>query len=264
MDGRWVEVGDGVLVRRYTELDLSVGLVVGGERCLVVDTRGDSAQGAELAAAVCEVTSLPWTVMITHAHFDHCFGTSAFLPTTVWAHQRCATDLAENGLLQREIWAEQYRAQGEEDTAWRIATAPIVLPSSLVVDSAELGLGGRTVELAHLGRGHTDHDLVLRVRDADVVFAGDLVEHGAPPAFEDSFPLEWPDTVARMLEPDAGTVVPGHGDPVPEGFARTQHGELAGVHRPPLGPDGAGAGQHVDQGVEVGPPRQVHLGAGQD
>jgi len=26
---RWIEVADGVLVRRYEELDLSVGLVVG-------------------------------------------------------------------------------------------------------------------------------------------------------------------------------------------------------------------------------------------
>ncbi|XVV00123.1 hypothetical protein ACQPW3_21965 [Actinosynnema sp. CA-248983] len=37
---RWVEVADGVLVRRYAELDRSVGLVVGGESCLVIDTGG--------------------------------------------------------------------------------------------------------------------------------------------------------------------------------------------------------------------------------
>ncbi|GAA0939763.1 hypothetical protein [Virgisporangium aurantiacum] len=57
--GRWIEAADGVLVRRYQELDLSVGLVVGGESCLVVDTGGDAGQGAE-PAAVREVTPLPW------------------------------------------------------------------------------------------------------------------------------------------------------------------------------------------------------------
>jgi hypothetical protein len=36
-----VEVGDGVLARRYREFDLTVGLVLGAERALVVDTRGD-------------------------------------------------------------------------------------------------------------------------------------------------------------------------------------------------------------------------------
>jgi hypothetical protein len=30
---RWVELADGVLVRRYAELDLSVGLVIGDSRC---------------------------------------------------------------------------------------------------------------------------------------------------------------------------------------------------------------------------------------
>lgn len=229
MDGRWLKVGDGILVRRYTELDLSVGLVLGDSGCLVVDTRGDSTQGAELAAAVREVTSLPWTVVITHAHFDHCFGTSAFLPTIVWAHQRCAVDLAETGQQQREIWTKRYRAQGDEDTARRVWAAPIVLPSSLVAAHAELDLGGRTVQLTHPGRGHTDHDLVVYVPDGDVVFAGDLVEQGAPPDFDDAFPLEWPDTVTRLLELGAGTVVPGHGDPVPDGFVRTQQGELAAL-----------------------------------
>jgi glyoxylase-like metal-dependent hydrolase (beta-lactamase superfamily II) len=31
----------------------------------------------------------------------------------------------------------------------------------------------------HLGLGHTDNDIVVEVPDADVVFAGDLVEEGA-------------------------------------------------------------------------------------
>jgi hypothetical protein len=46
---RWLEIGDGVLVRRYAELDLSIGLVLGSTGCLVIDTRGDETQGAELA-----------------------------------------------------------------------------------------------------------------------------------------------------------------------------------------------------------------------
>ena len=64
----WIEVGDRVLVRRHTELDLSTGLMLGERSCLVVDTRGDPAQGAELAVAVREVTPLPGSVVLTHAH----------------------------------------------------------------------------------------------------------------------------------------------------------------------------------------------------
>ncbi len=56
MDGTWIETGNRVLARRYAELDLTVGLVIGTERALVVDTRGDARQGAELAAAVRTMT----------------------------------------------------------------------------------------------------------------------------------------------------------------------------------------------------------------
>ena len=57
------------------------------------------------------------------------------------------------------------------------------------------------VVLRHLGRGHTDHDVVAHVPDTGVVFAGDLVEQGAPPGFEDSYPLDWPATLGLAARP---------------------------------------------------------------
>ena len=56
-----------------------------------------------------------------------------------------------------------------------------------------IDLGDRVVELVHPGRGHTGGDLVVRVPDADVLLAGDLVEESAPPSYgPDCFPLDWP------------------------------------------------------------------------
>jgi glyoxylase-like metal-dependent hydrolase (beta-lactamase superfamily II) len=224
--GRWIEVADGVLVRRYQELDLSVGLIVGGESCLVVDTGGDAGQGAELAAAVREVTPLPWQVVLTHSHFDHSFGTEAFAPCAVWAHRLCRADLMATGEQQRAQWARHYRERGEVETADRIAAVRPVLPDRLVDDHAELDLGGRRVDLRHLGPAHTDHDLVVHVPEVGVVFAGDLVEEGAPPQFDDAFPQSWPTALERILALDAPIVLPGHGDPVDRDFVRDQHAEL--------------------------------------
>ena len=45
--------------------------------------------------------------------------------------------------------------------------------------------GDRHVELIHPGRGHTAGDLVVRVPDADVLLAGDLVEESDPPFIGD-------------------------------------------------------------------------------
>jgi glyoxylase-like metal-dependent hydrolase (beta-lactamase superfamily II) len=91
-----------------------------------------------------------------------------------------------------------------------------------------LDLGGRTVALRHLGRGHTDHDVVAHVPDAATVFAGDLVEQGAPPSVgPDSDLAAWPATLDALLALAPRLVVPGHGDPVDAAFVTEQRAELA-------------------------------------
>lgn len=223
MEGRWVEVGDRVYARRYRELDLTVGLVVGAGRALVVDTRGDARQGAELAAAVRGLTALPFVVAITHAHFDHCYGTAAFLPCPVYAHPACRAAIAATAGAQREEWTAHYRREGDPGTADALAGTDPPLPDRAA--PARLDLGGRTVDLLHLGRGHTDHDLVVHV--GDVVFAGDLVEQGAPPSVgPDSVPAQWPATLDALLALGPRLVVPGHGDPVDAAFVAAQRDTL--------------------------------------
>ncbi|MCK2241193.1 MULTISPECIES: MBL fold metallo-hydrolase [unclassified Crossiella] len=229
MDGRWVEVAEGVLVRRHTELDLNTGLVLGETGCLVIDTRGDGVQGAELAAAVREVTPLPWRVVLTHAHFDHSFGAQAFEPCEIWAHERCGPALAAGAEADRKAWSEYYREQGRPAIAEAILAARIVPPTHPVSGPAELDLGGRVAHLLPAEFGHTDHDLLVWLPEVEVVFTGDLVEQGAPPAFKGSWPLAWPAAVQQVLELKPAVVVPGHGEPVDRAFVREQLAELSRV-----------------------------------
>jgi len=223
----WLELGAGVYARRYTELDQTIGLVVGTLGCLVIDTGPDEVHGAELAAAVRAVTPLPWTVVLTHAHFDHVFGTAAFSPCPVWAHDRCLPAL-HTIEPHRDDWVERYRAQGDVERADRLAAARLVLPTDLLTDRVTLDLGDREVALVHPGPGHTDHDVVVHVPDAGVVFAGDLVEQGAPPsAGPDAVLAAWPAALDAVLALGAEVIVPGHGEPVDRTFVLAQRDELA-------------------------------------
>ena len=232
---RWVEVGDGVLVRRHEELDLSTGLVLGTGGCLVVDTRGDAEHGAEWAAAVREVTADPWTVVLTHAHFDHCFGTAAFLPAPVWAQRGCADALREHAESDRAEWVRRYRELDRPDRAGALATSIVVHPDHSVLDRLAVRTGGRLSEFRYFGPGHTDHDLVIHVPDAGVVFAGDLVEHGPSGSLtSDSFGSDtdldaWPAALDGILALRPRIVVPGHGEPVNAMFVAALRADLVSI-----------------------------------
>lgn len=227
----WREVGQGVYARRHEELNLNCGLVVGEERALLVDTRIYHSQGMELLASVRELTDLEVVVVNTHAHYDHCFGNSAFRDSRIYAHAGAAEELLRTGEHQREQIVEHLRRTDRPEIAQEIEETEIVLPFYLVESDTEIDLGGRSAHLLYSGRAHTDHDLAVAVPDAGVVFAGDLVEEGADPAMEDAFPLEWAATV-RALADKAATAgadvwVPGHGDVVDRAFVDAQGAQLA-------------------------------------
>lgn len=210
--------------------DLNVGLLVGDGGCLVVDTCSTGRQGVELVEAIRRITRHPWTAVVnTHAHFDHFFGNAAFRPAPLWGHRDCAATVVTYGDFMRRWLATSVREQGRAELAADYEATELVPPDHTFTDTAELTVGGRLVRLRHLGRGHTHNDIVVEVPDAGVVFAGDLVEEGAPPAFEDAFPLDWPDTLDALLPLVSGPVVPGHGDVVDRDYVAGQAGELRQV-----------------------------------
>ncbi|HUY57253.1 MAG TPA: MBL fold metallo-hydrolase [Candidatus Micrarchaeaceae archaeon] len=223
--GAWREIADSVWVTLCPPFLLNVGLIVGPRRALVIDTGESLATGRELATLVREVTHLPLGAVNTHCHFDHCFGNGAFDSAQVWCHRLCAEHLQKEGEEQRREVAARI-ATTDRDLAERIRQSPIIAPTRLIDDQLQLDLGGRIVTLVHPGRGHTDNDVVVWVDDARVLFAGDLVEEGAPPSFEESFPLEWPATLGVLLAMDADQIIPGHGLVVDVNFTRQLKDDL--------------------------------------
>lgn len=117
MKSSWAEVGDRVYVRLYRHLDLNCGLVVGTDACLVIDTRCPPAEAVDLIAAIRTITPQPWTVVNTHAHWDHCFGNAAFRPAGIWGHHAAIADLVSTGTEQRWAAADFARSRGALDTS---------------------------------------------------------------------------------------------------------------------------------------------------
>jgi glyoxylase-like metal-dependent hydrolase (beta-lactamase superfamily II) len=221
----FTEIAGGIHVLRHPVLDVNVTLVEGDGAALLVDALATAAQARALLAAVRVITRDPLTVVLTHHHFDHCYGAATLQPAALWAHRRTAQMLADPA-VRRAVLAEWAAYPGLDG----LAATPVAAPDHTVHRSTGCDIG-RRVLLQHHGRGHTDSDLVVRVPDAGVTIVGDLLEEGAPPSFSDSYPLEWPETLAGALREmvDGETVVPGHGAVVDVAFARAQHDQLTAL-----------------------------------
>jgi glyoxylase-like metal-dependent hydrolase (beta-lactamase superfamily II) len=224
----WVEVGDRVFVRRYAFYDQNIGVVLGRDAALVIDTRSTYGQAREIIADLRSLTSDPVTVVVdTHGHFDHAFGNAIFRPATIWGQQGCIAFMRRTGEARKAtIAAETPALAGELD---EVVIDP---PDQTFATDATVEVGGREVALRYLGRGHTDHDIVITVPGTDVVFAGDLLENGAVPFYGDAYPTDWAATaagLARLVAPELGVVVPGHGDHAGRAFADGQAASIAAV-----------------------------------
>ena len=225
------EVADRVWVARQEWFDLNVCLVGGADGLLVVDTQ---ASGHAARAIVDDVRALgvgPVTAVFnTHEHFDHTFGNAvfreAFGSVPIHAHEEAAARTIEAG----ERVKARYREDADDPHRDELLATEI-LPADHTFSSVRvLDLGDRQVELAHPGRGHSYGDAVVRVGDADVLLAGDLIEESAPPVYGvDCHPLDWPealDVVLSLAGPDS-VVVPGHGAVVDRDFVEEQRDSIA-------------------------------------
>jgi glyoxylase-like metal-dependent hydrolase (beta-lactamase superfamily II) len=224
----WVEIGDRVFVRRYEFYDQNIGVILGRGEALVIDTRSTNGQARQILADLRDLTSDPVTVVVdTHGHFDHAFGNAIFRPATIWGHEGCVTFMERTGEARKPaIAADTPELAGQLDD---VVVDP---PDRTFTSTATADVGGRAVELRYLGRGHTDHDIVISVPGTGVHFGGDLLENGAVPFYGDAYPIDWATTaatLASLVEPDGGLVVPGHGDHAGRGFADAQATSIAAI-----------------------------------
>jgi glyoxylase-like metal-dependent hydrolase (beta-lactamase superfamily II) len=225
----WERLAAGVGRCRLPGWDCTAGLVLGTGTALMVDAGSSLAEGARLRARAQELAGGRVThLALTHPHFDHVFGASAFAGAEVYAGVGADTVFAhERGELRGDAVRNGLPAADADE-----AVDALVTPRHLVSGEWTLDLGdGRQALLANVGPGHTAYDLVVLVPGSpEVVFCGDLVEEsGEPQAGPDAVPSRWPDALDRLLAlgGEDALYVPGHGAVVDAGFVRRQRDALA-------------------------------------
>ncbi|MCA9511203.1 MAG: MBL fold metallo-hydrolase [Myxococcota bacterium] len=219
------EVGNGVYA--YLQPDGSwgwsnAGLVVDGDRSLLVDTLFDLALTREMLAALRDAapraTARFDTLVNTHANGDHCHGNELVEGAEIIASAATAEEMAAEGpevLAAFKKAAPQMGAAGE---FFLEAFGPFefegiakTLPTRTFTGELSLAVGDRRVDLVEVGPCHTRGDVLVHVPDARTIYTGDVL-------FIDGTPIMWAGPVAnwiaacdRMLAMDLEAIVPGHG-----------------------------------------------------
>jgi glyoxylase-like metal-dependent hydrolase (beta-lactamase superfamily II) len=186
-----VDGTDNVYVFRYGNVQSM--FVVTSAGVIATDPISYAVPGASkvYVSEIRKVTNQPIKYLIySHHHFDHIAGGKPFKDAgaTIVAHERAKERLA---VLQ------------DPNTP---------LPDQTIAKTTTLTLGGTAIELNYLGLNHSDTTLVMRLPKEKIIFAVDIIPVGSLPgrAMIDSFPLEWEDTMKKVLAMDWDKLIPGH------------------------------------------------------
>jgi glyoxylase-like metal-dependent hydrolase (beta-lactamase superfamily II) len=218
------EVGDGLYA--YLQPDGSwgwsnAGLVVDGERTLLIDTLFDLALTEQMLRAMRDAVPAAAridTLVNTHANGDHCYGNQLLQGARVVASERTATEMTELPPAAMAALVEQAPNMGELGAffldcfgAFDFSGIELVLPEETFSGELAMQVGDRALRLIEVGPAHTRGDTLVHVPSERVLFSGDIL-------FSEAHPIAWAGPVSnwiaacdRILALDVDVIVPGHG-----------------------------------------------------
>lgn len=172
---------------------------------LMVDA-GIALSRPKLEPALDSTGAVPLKYVIdTHYHWDHTDGNA-------WVHQKGATVVAHENTLKR-------LTSGTRVIEWGFFFPPTPadgLPTVIVQNEKTMEFEGETVIIKHYGTGHTDTDLSVYFKKADVLHVGDIWWNGHYPFLDNGAGgsidglIHWVNECIKASGPNT-IIIPGHG-----------------------------------------------------
>jgi len=184
----------------------NIGVMIGKDGTLMIDNQfaplSNKINGAIKTLDPGEIRFL----INTHLHGDHSGGNENF--------KRMGSTIVAHDLVRERMSKEQVNKQMNRTTPAREKDA---LPVITFSDKMNFHLNDEDIELIHLDRGHTDGDVIVRFKKANVFHTGDaFVRYGYP--FIDmssggSFTgfISTLDKALALMD-DNSKIIPGHGE----------------------------------------------------
>jgi glyoxylase-like metal-dependent hydrolase (beta-lactamase superfamily II) len=212
--GKTVEVADGVYVIPDGGIPLvpNVGILVGEESVLVIDTGMGPANAEIVLSEVRKVSQLPVRYLVTtHFHPEHNFGAQSFPTETLLLYPIAQhRDLQEKGEEYRDWFIEMFG----DDVQGLLEPVELVEPDLTFERQARLDLGDFPVHLLWFGHpAHTGGDTVIYLPRQKVAFVGGLAPNKLFPIMADagSSVRGWLASLEPLARLNARIIVPDHG-----------------------------------------------------
>jgi len=206
---------------------------------VVIDSGDSPAHGRDIVARVKETTDRPIRyLVITHYHNDHTYGIQGFAedvvvigseelavnirrfsaeeakgyPATLATIRKKLDDLAKQATP--EARKEEERLKGRLQVFEGLADLRILYPEITFDKRLIIHLGGKTIEVIHPGRTHTNCSSLVRIPDLKAVVMGDMLFNDSHPYIDynaGSDTAHWMDVLREALTWEVDIVLPGHG-----------------------------------------------------
>ena len=184
----------------------NIGLFVGVNGVYMMDNQW-SALSTRIKEIVASITAKPIKLIInSHFHFDHTNGNMSFgkegIP--IIAHTNARARMKQRQVIHGHMSQVQnpYPPEG--------------LPTLTFSDNVELYDGDETIELKYFNNAHTDGDIVVHFKNANIYYMADLfVTYGLPVIDPDGGGdiYEFIETLDYLISNsnDQSVFIPGHG-----------------------------------------------------
>jgi glyoxylase-like metal-dependent hydrolase (beta-lactamase superfamily II) len=191
-----------------SDFDPNVGLIVGDESCLVVDTRATPRMAREFIADIGTITDKPVRhVFLTHYHAVRVLGASAYKDAQIIASRDTLDMIRTTGQFDFEVEVRRFPRlfKGVEEIPG------LTIPQVTFDREMSFWFSGREVRLRAAGRGHTGGDSICWLPEERILFTGDLLEQRATPYTGEGYLSDWITRLDELAALNAKVAMPGRG-----------------------------------------------------